>query len=269
MTLQNAHRMLLLDRRNRAHPEDGVDISRQSEAKRCPRELRAEQAVRVYFSLDKTRPVGVAAYFLDILAYPPKDRVPQFMFMAEMLSISTGLLLFFVQTLATFEEGMSKLGLVSAAMATAAVLMFIGVSCMLMMFGITASKLSSSVKHVFALSEGIIAPLLGFVYAVHLSIVAFALHALDSVGGTLGVGVGAFACLTLVFVYFYIGTHITTNEALATYHLSFWTQMDFVNGIAWVASGRRALTERASRELDALTRVLPEDVRRILEEKDS
>ena len=45
--------------------------------------------------------------------------------------------------------------------------------------------------------------------------------------------------------------------------------MDFVNGIAWVASGRRALTERASHELDAMTRVLPEDVRRILDEKDS
>ena len=45
--------------------------------------------------------------------------------------------------------------------------------------------------------------------------------------------------------------------------------MDFVNGIAWIASGRRSLTERASRELDALMRVLPEDVRRILDEKDS
>ena len=175
--------MHLLDRRNRAHPEDGVDAPRHSEAKRCPRELRAEQAVRAYFSLDKTRPVGVAAYFLDILAYPPKDRVPQFMFMAEMMSISTGLLLFFVQTLATFEEGMSKLGLVSAAMATAAVLIFISVS--LMMFGITASKMSSSVKHVVALGEAIVAPAVGFVYGCYLSIVAFALHALDSVGGNL------------------------------------------------------------------------------------
>ena len=76
-------------------------------------ELRAEQAVRAYFSLDKTRPLGHEAFFLDILALPPKDRVVQFMFMAEMLSITTGLLLFFVQTLATFEEGMSKLGPVS------------------------------------------------------------------------------------------------------------------------------------------------------------
>ena len=268
--------MLLLDRRNRAHPEDGVDAPMHSEAKRCPMELRAEQAVRVYFSLDKTRPLGFEAFFLDILAYPPKDRVPQFMFMAEMMSISTGLLLFFVQTLATFEDEMSKLGLVSAAMATAAVLIFIGVSCMLMMFGMTASKVSSSVKHVFALSEGFVAPFMGFVapfmgfvYAVHLSIAAFALHALDSVGGTLGVGVCAFACLTLVFIYFYIGVHVVTNEALPVYHLSFWNQMDLVNGIAWVTSGRRALTERASRELDALMRVLPEDVRRILEEKDT
>lgn len=261
--------MLLLDRRNRAHPEDGVDAPRHSEAKRCPRELRAEQAVRAYFSLDKTRPVGVAAYFLDILAYPPKDRVPQFMFMAEMMSISTGLLLFFVQTLATFEEGMSKLDLVSAAMATAAVLIFISVSIMLMMFGFQAAKMSSSVKHVVALGEAIVAPIVGFVYGCHLSIVAFALHALDSVGGTLGVGICAFACLTLVSVYFYIGTNISTNEALPLYHQSFWNQMDFVNGIAWVASGRRALTERASHELDAMTRVLPEDVRRILEEKDS
>ena len=262
--------MVLLDKRNRAHPEDGVDASRHSEAKRCPRELRAEQAVRAYFSLDKTRPLGFEAYFLDILAYPPKDRVPQFMFMAELLSISTGLLLFFVQTLATFEEGMSRLGLVSAVMATAAVLMFIGVSCMLMMFGITASKvLSSSVNHVFALSQGIIAPFLGFVYAVHLSIVAFALHALDSVGGTLGVCVGALACLTMVFLYLYIGVHITTNWALATHHQSFWVQMDVNNVIAWVASGRRALTERASHELDALMRVLPEDVRRVVEGKDS
>ena len=81
---------------------------------------------------------------------------------------------------------------------------------------------------------------------------------------TLGVGVCAFACLTLVFVYFYIGTHICTVESLATYHQSFWTQMDAVNGIAWVASGRRALTERASHELDALMRVLPEDVRRVV-----
>ena len=52
-----------------------------------------------------------------------------------MLSISTGLLLFFVQTLATFEEGMSRLGLVSSVIATAAVLMYVGVSIMLMMFG--------------------------------------------------------------------------------------------------------------------------------------
>ena len=261
--------MLLLDKRNRAHPEDGVAAPGCSKDKKCPAELRAERAVRAYFSLDKTRSLGVAAFFLEILAFPPKDRVTQFCFIAEMLSISTGLLLFFVQTLATFEEGMSRLGLVSAVLATAAVLMFIGASCMLMMFGVTASKVSSSVNHVFALSEGIIAPFLGFVYAVHLSIVAFALHALDSVGGTLGVGICAFACLTLVSVYFYIGMHIATNEALATYHQSFWNQMDFVNGIAWVASGRRALTERASHELDAMMRVLPEDVRRILDEKDS
>ena len=72
-----------------------------------------------------------------------------------------GLLLFFVQTLATFEEGMSKLGLVSAAMATAAVLIFISVSIMLMMFGITAAKMSSSVKHVVALGEAIVAPMWG------------------------------------------------------------------------------------------------------------
>ena len=256
--------MLLLDKRNRAHPEDGVAAPGSSKDKKCPAELRAERAVRAYFSLDKTRPLGLEAFFLDILAYPPEDRVPQFMFIAEMLSISTGLLLFFAQTLAVFEEGMSKLGLVSAAMATAAVLIFISVSIMLMMFGITASKMSSSVKHVVALGEAIVAPAVGFVYGCYLSIVAFALHALDSVGGTLGVGVCAFACLTLVFVYFYIGTHICTVEALATYHQSFWTQMDAVNGIAWVASGRRALTERASHELDALMRVLPEDVRRVV-----
>ena len=232
-------------------------------------ELRAEQAARAYFSSDKTRPLGHEAFFLDILALPPKDRVVQFMFMAEMLSITTGLLLFFVQTLATFEEGMSKLGLVSAVMATAAVMLFVGVSCMLMLFGLSATKGSSSVKHVVALSAGIVAPVLGFVYAAHLSIVAFALHALDSVGGTLGVCVGAFAFLTLVFVYLYVGVHITTNWALATHHQSFWVQMDVNNVIAWVASGRRALTERASHELDALMRVLPEDVRRVVEGKDS
>ena len=45
--------------------------------------------------------------------------------------------------------------------------------------------------------------------------------------------------------------------------------MDVNNVIAWVASGRRALTERASHELDALMRVLPEDVRRVVEGKDS
>ena len=70
-----------------------------------PRGAPAERAVRAYFSLDKTRPLGLEAFFLDILAYPPEDRVPQFMFIAEMLSISTGLPLFFAQTLAVFEEG--------------------------------------------------------------------------------------------------------------------------------------------------------------------
>ena len=141
---------------------------------------------------------------------------------------------------------------------------------MLMMFGLSATKGSSSVKNVVALSAGMVTPVFGFIYAAHLSIVAFALHALDSVGGTLGVCVGAFAFLTLVFVYLYIGVHITTNYwALATHHQSFWVQMDFNNGIAWVASGRRALTERASHELDALMRVLPEDVRRVVEGKDS
>ena len=100
--------------------------------------------------------------------------------------------------------------------------------------------------------------------STHLAIAAFALNALNAVGGALGAGICAFACLTLVFVYLHIGVHITTNEALATYHQSFWVQMDFLNGIAWVASGRRTLTERASHELDALMRVLPEDVRRVV-----
>ena len=127
--------MLLLDKRNRAHPEDGVAAPGCSKDKKCPAELRAERAVRAYFSLDKTRSLGVAAFFLEILAFPTKDRVTQFCFIAEMLSISTGLLLFFVQTLATFEEGMSRLGLVSSVIATAAVLMYVGVSIMLMMFG--------------------------------------------------------------------------------------------------------------------------------------
>jgi len=256
--------MLLLDKRNRAHPEDGVAAPGCSKDKKCPAELRAERAVRAYFSLDKTRSLGLAAFFLEILAFPTKDRVTQFCFIAEMLSISTGLLLFFVQNLATFEEGMSRLGLVSSVIATAAVLMYVGVSIMLMMFGLSATKASASVKHIFALSEGIVAPVLGFVYATHLAIAAFALNALDAVGGALGAGIGAFACLTLVFVYVYIGVHMTTNEALATYHQSFWTQMDIINGIAWVASGRRTLTERASHELDALMRVLPEDVRRVV-----
>jgi hypothetical protein len=128
----------------------------------------------------------VAAFFLEILAFPPKDRMTQFCFIAEMLSISTGLLLFFVQTLATFEEGMSRLDLVSSVIATAAVLMYVGVSIMLMMFALSATKASASVKHIFALSEGIVAPVVGFVYATHLAIAAFALNALNAVGGALG-----------------------------------------------------------------------------------
>lgn len=259
--------MLLLDRRNRAHPEDGVAAPGSSKDKKCPEELRAERIVRAYFSLDKTHSLGLMAFFLEILAFPPKDRVTQFSFIAEMMSISTGLLLFFVQNLATFEEGMSRLGVVSSVIATAAVLMYVGVSIMLMMFALSATKASNSVKHVVALSQGIVAPVLGFVYASHLAIVAFALYALDAVGGALGAGIGAFACATLVFVYHYIGVNLTTHEALATYHQSFWTQMDFVNGIAWVASGRRTLTERASHELYAIMRVLPEDVRRVVEGK--
>ena len=257
--------MLLLDKRNRAHPEDGVAAPGSSKDKKCPAELRAERAVRAYFSLDKTRPLGLEAFFLDILAYPPEDRVPQFMFIAEMLSISTGLLLFFAQTLAVFEEGMSKLGLVSAAMATAAVLMFIGASCMLMMFGMTASKVSSSVKHVFALSEGIIAPFVGFVYAVHLSIVAFALHALDSVGGTLGVGVCALRVSNAgVRILLYRHAHLHRRGARdvppVVLDADGCRQRHRVGRIG----PARSTTERASHELDALMRVLPEDVRRVV-----
>ena len=117
-------------------------------------------------------------------------------------------------------------------------------------------------KHVVALSAGMVTPVFGFIYAAHLSIVAFALHALDSVGGTLGVCVGALACLTMVFLYLYIGVHITTNWALATHHQSFWVQMDVNNVIAWVASGRRALTERIFARARRSHLLLPEEVRR-------
>ena len=72
--------MLLLDKRNRAHPEDGVAAPGCSKDKKCPAELRAERAVRAYFSLDKTRSLGVAAFFLEILAFPPKDRVTQLLY---------------------------------------------------------------------------------------------------------------------------------------------------------------------------------------------
>ena len=261
--------MYLLHVRNRAHPEDGIDAAPgRSGEKKCPAELRAEKAVRTYFSLDKTpEPLGMAAFWMDVLKLPPRDRVTQMVWTTEMLSISNGLLLFFAQTLATFEKGMSRLRLVSALMATAAVLLYVCASCMVMMLGVSLSTKSGSIKNVFGMCEAVGHPVMLFVYATHLTFVAFALSALDGLDGALGVGVGAFACLMLVIVYFYIGVHVTVHEALGTYHQTFWTQLDFVNGIAWFASGRRRLTERASHELDALMRDLPEDVRRVVEGK--
>ena len=88
--------MLLLNRGDRTHPEDGVQAPGRPGEKKCPMELRAEQVVRTYFSLDNSRPIGLSAFCLVIIMMPPKDRARQFCFMAEMMSISTGLLLFFV-----------------------------------------------------------------------------------------------------------------------------------------------------------------------------
>jgi hypothetical protein len=260
--------MLLLNRGDRTHPEDGVQAPGRPGEKKCPMELRAEQVVRTYFSLDNSRPIGLSAFFLVIIMMPPKDRARQFCFMAEMMSISTGLLLFFVQTMATFEEGMSTLGMVAALMATAAVLLYVCESIMLIMFALEAAAMSGSIKDVVGLSEGIMIPIMIFVYAAHLTMVAFALSSVDSVGGAIGVGIGAATGACFALIYWFVGRHLTVHEALPTYHQTFWTQMDFVNGIAWFATGRRRLSERASHELDALMRALPEDVRRVVEGKD-
>ena len=87
-----------------------------SKDKKCPAELGRKGRRRSRWT--RHDPLGLEVFFLDSLAYPPEDRVPQFMFIAEMLSISTGLLLFFAQTLAVFEEGDVEARSVSAAMAT-------------------------------------------------------------------------------------------------------------------------------------------------------
>jgi len=233
-------------------------------------ELRAEQIVRTYFSLDNSRPIGYPAYFLDIIVLPPQDRARQFCFLAEMMSISTGLLLFFVQTMASFEEGMSTLGLVAAVIATAAVLLYVCESVMLMMFawGAAVSANSGSIKSVVGLSEGLATPMLIFVYAVHLTIIAFALSSVDSVGGAIGVGISAATGLGFMTIYWYVGSYCAVNFALGWHHQTLWSKMDPLYIFAWLASDRRRLTERASHELDALMRALPEDVRRVVEGKD-
>jgi hypothetical protein len=59
----------------------------------------AKDVVKRFFSLDTTRPLGIQAWFLNLLVLAPELRAQRMCFMAEIMALTCGLMLFFTTEL--------------------------------------------------------------------------------------------------------------------------------------------------------------------------
>ena len=237
-----------------------------------------KDVVKRFFSLDTTRPLGIQAWFLNLLVLAPELRAQRMCFMAEIMALTCGLMLFFTTELVvsidregkTCEDGhmrtLSHMALASSILATLGVM--ITITCL---FKFTMIAMFCGVRNttvttvVLGGAQAFAQPFFGTVFAIHLMFVSFVLKVVDQTEQGLAIVLGCFAIFLVVYFPFYAGHNFDTTVPLSAYHQTKVYKELFkpTYAAAWLLM-RRPLRDRAKEQLEEYLRVLPEDVRQIL-----
>ena len=239
----------------------------------------AKDVVKRFFSMDTTRPLGIQAWFLNLLVLTPELRAQRMCFMAEIMALTCGLMLFFTTELVvlTDNEGnkcvrtcvrkLSHMALASSILATLGVM--ITITCL---FKFTMIAMFCGVRNttvttvVLGGAQAFAGPFFGTVFAIHLMFVSFVLKVVDQTEqGLAKIAFGCFAIFLVVYFPFYAGHNFDATVPLSAYHQSKVYKELFkpTYAAAWLRT-RRPLRDRAKEQLEDYLRVLPEDVRQIL-----
>ena len=237
-----------------------------------------KDVVKRFFSLDTTRPLGIQAWFLNLLVLAPELRAQRMCFMAEIMALTCGLMLFFTTELVvsidregkTCEDGhirtLSHMALASSILATLGVI--ITITCL---FKFTMIAMFCGVRNttvttvVLGGAQAFAGPFFGTVFAIHLMFASFVLKVVDQTEQGLAIAFGCFAIFLVVYFPFYAGHNFDTTVPLSAYHQTKVYKELFkpTYAAAWLLM-RRPLRDRAKEQLEDYLRVLPEDVRQIL-----
>ena len=238
----------------------------------------AKDVVKRFFSLDTTRPLGIQAWFLNLLVLAPELRAQRMCFMAEIMALTCGLMLFFTTALVVSidKEGktcvrtcvrtLSHMALASSILATLSVM--ITITCL---FKFTMIAMFCGVRNttvttvVLGGAQAFAGPFFGTVFAINLMFVSFVLKVVDQTEQGLDIVFGCFAIFLVVYFPFYAGHNFDTTVPLSAYHQTkVYKELFKPNyAAAWLRM-RRPLRDRAKEQLEDYLRVLPEDVRQIL-----
>ena len=229
----------------------------------------AEDVIKRFFSLENSRPLGVQTWFLPLLLVQPELRMQRVFYAAEVISLTAGLFLFFCQGLVGFVPGMKDLGFISAILASAGCIVIITTIIMVLLVALFNSvSPASPTATVIGAAQPLAFCAFWFFAAIHLVYVAFALHVVDTCGGAMGLALGILSIFLLFFVHMFVGWNFDVIIPLPWYHQTrMFTEVFRVPAtFAWLRT-RRPLRERAEEQLVEYLRIMPDDVRRIVEGK--
>ena len=237
-----------------------------------------KDVVRRFFSLDTTRPLGIQAWFLNLLVLAPELRAQRLCFMAEIMALTCGLMLFFATALVvsidkegkTWEDGhmrtLSHMALASSILATIGVMVTITCLFQFTMIAMFCGVRNTTVTTVVLGGAQAFGPaFFGTVFALQLMYASFVLKVVDQMEQGVAIAIGCFAIFLVVYVTVYAGHNFDTTVPLSAYHQTkvYKELMKPTYVAAWLRM-RRPLRDRAKEQLEEYLRVLPEDVRQVL-----
>ena len=229
----------------------------------------AEDVIKRFFSLDNSRALGVQTWILPLLLVQPELRMQRVFYAAEVISLTAGLFLFFCQGLARFKPGMTDLGFISAVLASVGCIVIITTIIMVLLVALFNSvKPASPTATVIGAAQPLGFCAFWFFTAIHFVYIAFALHVVDTCGGAMGLALGILSIFLLFFVHMFVGWNFDIIIPLSWYHQTrvFTEVFRVPASFAWLRT-RRPLRERAEEQLGEYLRIMPGDVRRIVEGK--
>ena len=235
----------------------------------------AKDVVKRFFSLDTTRPLGIQAWFLNLLVLAPEHRAQRLCFMAEMMALTCGLMLFFMNELVLIDKKKNarSMALASSNLATLGVMVTITCLFKFTLIAMFCGVRNTTVTTVVLGGAQAFGPaFFGTVIAMQLMYLSFVLKVVDQMGQDQGGGpaiaIGCFAIFLFVYFPMYAGHHFDTTVPLSAYHQTkVYKELQKSTYVAAWLRMRRPLKDRAKEQLEEYLRVLPEDVRQILLEK--